>query len=267
MGIIIDIMTQDSHAKSADRFTGLAALYAKYRPDYPVAAIDYIIRHSGLTPGVLLVDVGCGTGISSRLFASRGLQVVGIEPNRDMRLQAKAEANTGNTQEEGRVEYRDGQAEATGLDDASAAAVLAAQSFHWFEAGAALNEFSRILQPGGWVNLMWNERDARDPFTAAYGAILRSTPEGQQLESHRSGAGKVLLTAQPFRNAGCVEFEHAQNMDEDQMIGRALSISYAPKDKDAIGSFVDQLREVFARFQQDGRATLRYVTSIYSAQK
>ena len=78
-------------ARPMDRFTGIADRYAKFRPDYPREMVDFVFRKCNLRRGDVLVDVSCGTGISSRLFALRGLQVLGIEPNDDMRLQALEE--------------------------------------------------------------------------------------------------------------------------------------------------------------------------------
>src|SRR5438132_13665342 len=73
------------------RFTGLADLYTQSRPTYPLEAVDFVLATCNLGPGSVLVDVGCGTGISSRLFAARGLRVIGIEPNAEMRVRALAE--------------------------------------------------------------------------------------------------------------------------------------------------------------------------------
>src|SRR5215469_5985255 len=123
------------------RFTGLAGDYARHRPEYPEAAIAFIMTRAGLTSQAVVVDVGSGTGISSRLFALRGLMVIGIEPNDDMRRQAEAEPFAG-TQP---PTYRAGRAEATGLPDGIADLVLSAQAFHWFEPAPALAEFRRIL--------------------------------------------------------------------------------------------------------------------------
>jgi ubiquinone/menaquinone biosynthesis C-methylase UbiE len=166
------------------RFTGLAGLYARCRPDYPPAAVQYILSHCRLTPGRVLVDVGSGTGISARLLAAHGLRVLGIEPNADMRLQAEAEPWEGPAPA---PTYCDGRAEATGLPDAQADAVLSAQAFHWFAAEPALREFHRILRPGGWVALMWNERDGSDPCTASYGAVIRTFQDAAAVEGRRPG--------------------------------------------------------------------------------
>src|SRR5262245_60365379 len=172
------------------RFTGLSDVYAKYRPSYPSTAIDAIISRCGLTSGSLLVDVGSGTGISSRLFSDRGIRVLGIEPNAEMRSTASARAGSPGRQA---VQYQDGRAEATGLPTSVADAVLSAQAFHWFDPEAALLEFHRISKPNGWVILMWNERDERDHFTAAYGTIIRSAPDALATELPRGAAGEALL--------------------------------------------------------------------------
>ena len=83
-------MTDLSRSNPTGRFTGLSDLYAKYRPGYPDEALDFIIERCGLDGTTTLVDVGCGTGISSRLFAARGVPVIGIEPNDEMHLLASS---------------------------------------------------------------------------------------------------------------------------------------------------------------------------------
>src|SRR4029077_10278716 len=136
----------------------------------------------------LLVDVGCGTGISTRQFAGHGVQVIGVEPNDAMRARAEAEPGAAT------IRYIKGTAEATGLPDGCATAVLAAQAFHWFDAPAALREFHRILRPGGAVAVLGNERDESDPCTAAVGAVMRWSPEAVAVEGPRARVGTILLT-------------------------------------------------------------------------
>jgi SAM-dependent methyltransferase len=255
-------MSDLSQQQPLDRFTGLAQVYARCRPDYPAAAVDFIVTHCGLVPGAVVVDVGCGTGISSRLLAARGLRVLGIEPNADMRRQAQEEAVVGQA-----FEVRNGRAEATGLPDACAEGVVAAQAFHWFVFDDALKEFHRILRPDGWTVLMWNERDEDDPATAAYGAVVGSSKEAAAVELPRRHARLALGRSPLFHRAERRLFGHGQTVDEEGLLGRAFSATYAPKDPGERQRFAAALRDVFARFQQGGTMQLRYVTSVDVAQR
>jgi SAM-dependent methyltransferase len=242
------------------RFTGLAENYAKYRPSYPAAALDFIVARCELTSRSLLVDVGCGTGISSRLFAERGIHVIGIDPNDEMRLHAEQAAGG-----KAAPVYRKGRAEQTGLLNNYADAVLAAQAFHWFSAEPTLREFCRILKPGGWVILIWNERDEGHPCTADYGRVVRSGPDAAAVELPRGRAGAALLTSRLFADAARYVFANEQVVDEDGLLGRTFSASYAPREPSAAADFASAMRGVFARWQQGGSVTLRYETSVYLA--
>jgi SAM-dependent methyltransferase len=263
-------MMSASQWNPTGRFTGLAGLYAQYRPGYPEEAQN----RCGLDGSSLLVDVGCGTGISSRLFASRGISVIGIEPNADMRRQAQAAPLCISPQRRGEIQrggvpvpvYQEGRAEGTGLNDGSAHAVLAAQAFHWFDPEAALREFHRILKPDGWVVLLWNERDESDAFMAVYGSVMRTLPEAETFEPHR-GRGEALFASPLFRDGEKRLFSNVQILDEEGFLGRSFSVSYAPRESASAERFAARLRDVFGRYQQQDRVVLHYETSVFLARR
>jgi SAM-dependent methyltransferase len=257
-------MTDLSRFNPAGRFSGLSDLYARCRPTYPAGAIDLLVRRAALGPSSCLVDVGCGTGISSRLFAERGVPVIGVDPNAEMLRKAEAEPLPAGAAP---VRYVVGRGEATGLPDGVADIVLAAQAFHWCQPDAALREFHRLLKSGGWAALLWNERDEADEFTAAYGAVIRTAPEAAAVEGPRTTAGEPLLTHPCFRDGERLLFANGQLLDEDGLLGRAFSSSYAPRESAAAEAFAAALREVFGRFQRGGRVVVRYVTSLYLARR
>ncbi|MFN4259187.1 MAG: class I SAM-dependent methyltransferase [Gemmataceae bacterium] len=257
-------MPEFYHANPTQRFSGLAEMYAQHRPSYPDAALDFVQTHCGLRAGAVLVDVGCGTGIAARLFAARGCCVIGIEPNTDMRQQAEATAVPAGVTP---PSYRAGHAEATGLPDGRAAAVLAAQAFHWFEPQATLREFHRILQPAGWVILMWNERDATDPLTAAYAELIRGTSAEPRLERGDSTTAAPLWSHPGFQHVESRSFTHWQQLDEAGLLGRALSVSYAPRGPEPIERLTAGLRSAFAQYQADGKVTLHYRTVVIVGQR
>ena len=147
-----------------------------------------------------------------------------------------------------RPQYRDGRAEAMELPGKSADAVVAAQAFHWFEPEAALHKFHRLLKPGGWAILLWNERDGSNPFTAAYGAVIRGAKDAARVEIPRGKAGEPLLHSTLFQDAERVRFHNQQTLDEEELLGRAFSASYAPREPAQAAEFAAALRAVFAGF-------------------
>jgi ubiquinone/menaquinone biosynthesis C-methylase UbiE len=246
------------------RFTGLGQIYAKARPAYPYAAIDFIIDKCGLNEKSLLVDVGCGTGISSRLFAERKIPTVGIDPNDDMRLQATEENSRRKFEW---LSYIGASSENTGLANSVADVVLAAQAFHWFQPEPTLKEFVRILKPNGFCVLMWNERDDRDDFTRQYSELLHQVPDARSVEMKRGNSGVDLLESPLFHSAGKVDFENQQDMDEEGLLCRASSASYVPKSGEIFVNLTQDLRALFERCQNDGQVVMKYVTSVYFAQR
>src|SRR5215218_5273176 len=150
------------------RFSTRVADYVKYRPGYPPSVLCLLEGECGLDSGSAVADVGSGTGILSELFLKNGNRVYGVEPNREMR-----EAGERLLSSYTNFVSLDGRAEATTLEDTSVDFVTAGQAFHWFDPPHARREFMRILRPGGWVVLVWNDRRTTGtPFLEDYERLL-----------------------------------------------------------------------------------------------
>jgi SAM-dependent methyltransferase len=67
--------------KIAESFGSDAGRYDRARPGYPVALVDRIVDASPGAGTPQILDVGCGTGISGRLFQAAGCQVLGLDPD------------------------------------------------------------------------------------------------------------------------------------------------------------------------------------------
>ncbi|HEY1349328.1 MAG TPA: methyltransferase domain-containing protein [Ktedonobacteraceae bacterium] len=129
-----------------DMWTGTALNYDQARPKPPAALLDLLTQLIGLPHPALVVDLGSGTGLSTAIWGERARLVMGIEPNADMRARAVRNVDHPST---AHITYREGVAQRTGLPDACADIVTAAQSFHWMEPTSTLAEIARILRPGG----------------------------------------------------------------------------------------------------------------------
>lgn len=128
---------------SVKRFTGFANLYDRSRPT-PPEALGLLLTQLTPTPFPdLIVDLGCGSGLSSRYWADKAVQVIGVDPTPDMLAQARAQTRDPN------VSYVPGFGHDTGLPAGCADIVTCSQSFHWMEPGPTLAEVARLLRPGG----------------------------------------------------------------------------------------------------------------------
>jgi SAM-dependent methyltransferase len=260
----VEAMSGTRQQHLSERFSDRVEFYLRARPRYPSELLPFFVREMGLTPQWRIADVGSGTGFFSEPFLANGNEVIGVEPNAPMRQAASelfgAKYHT--------YQLRDGTAEATGLSDASVDLVTAAQAFHWFDHAAARREFVRILKPGGWVALVWNNRRLDDEFGGDYQQIIHTCArdhEGVAQRSMHSMSDDVLDAFFASHNA----WKHGrlsnnQTMDFDALRDRLLSSSYMPlSDDPRFDPMIRQLRIVFDRHQRDGAVRFEYDTDVY----
>lgn len=145
-----------SNGGNADRFTGLAEIYAAHRPTYPAGIMAALGERAGGVDGPrTAIDVGCGTGIAT-LDLARNLpdwRIVAVEPNADMLAKAKVTCAG-----QANIVFCEGSAEALPAEAECASLVLAAQALHWFATPAFFAEAARVLVPGGRLAVLYNNR-------------------------------------------------------------------------------------------------------------
>jgi SAM-dependent methyltransferase len=130
-------------ARSGYEGEGFAEVYDRFRPAPPRELLDVLMLVAGVERFQCVVDVGAGTGLSTRVWADRAHTVFGVEPNPAMVDQARLATDVPN------IAYVEGFAHATGLEPESADIVTCSQAFHWMEPQPVLAEAARILRPGG----------------------------------------------------------------------------------------------------------------------
>jgi SAM-dependent methyltransferase len=150
------------HARRAASFGAQAKQYAEHRPDYPAAAIDWVLP-DGVSD---VLDLAAGTGKLTGSLLALGLTVTAVEPDPAM-LGELGKRFPGAT-------ALIGTAERIPLDDCSVDVVVVGQAFHWFDVDEALSEIGRVLRPGGRVGALWNHEDNRVPWVSGFDSLART---------------------------------------------------------------------------------------------
>lgn len=135
------------------------ATYDKRRPSYPMAMVDDLMAASPCR----VLDVGCGTGIASRLFAVRGCNVIGLEPDERMAAFARSKGTTVEV-----ATFETWQAPPEPFD-----LIISAQAWHWVDPAIGPQKAARVLVPGGRFAAFWNQYGHDPQTTAAFEEVYR----------------------------------------------------------------------------------------------
>ncbi len=171
----------------------------------------------GLGSGVRGLELGAGTGKFTPRLLATGASTVAVEPLPAMLALLRARLP--------QVPVLAASAQRLPLRAGTFAAVVCAQSFHWFATRASLAEIHRVLAPGGRLGLVWNVRDESVDWVAALSAIIRPH-EGDAPRFH-SGAWRAAFEGAPFGPLREWHCAHAHvGTPHAVIIERTLSVSF-----------------------------------------
>ena len=237
------------YLRQARSFGTAAERYDLYRPTY---AADAVVWALGQRPS-RVVDLGAGTGILTRLLRNLGHDVVAVEPDDLMRARL-VEVSPG-------VEAIAGQAEAIPLADESVDAVVAGQSYHWFDQSRAHPEIARVIRPGGVFAAMWNDADAGVAWTVQFSEIIDGA-------SGRPDARPVAAFGDRFEPVEVGEFRHEMWVTPEHLVAMATTRSpYLVADEHGRRELIMAIRTLVADYRLAGleRIPMPHITRVNRA--
>lgn len=235
------------------RFSGRVESYRRYRPGYPAEIVDLLRRECFLRSDASLADVAAGTGLLTEIFLAAGFSVTAIEPNDQMRAACEELEST-----YPKLRCIAGTAESTGLSAGSIDLVTVAQAMHWFDLERTRTEFARILRPGGWCAVLYNNRRlSGDVFHEAYEQfLLEHGIDYKAVKEQHVGRKRLaqFFAPSPMK---CESLLNAQPLSLEALKGRVLSSSYIPQPGDPrFPAMESALEKLFAEHAQNGAVTM-----------
>lgn len=141
----------------------LAYHYSAYRPPLHELILQRLLPNQPtFTTGL---DIGCGTGYSTRALAPYCRQVFGVDPSTAMLKETKPSGN---------ITYLAGCAEHTTVNSQLADIVTYAGSLFYADIALAAKELQRVAKPGAWV-LVYDFAVMLEPFIHTHQLCVDAT--------------------------------------------------------------------------------------------
>lgn len=168
----------------------LADKYDKFRRGAPLEVINYFYQILKV-PNPVILDVGCGTGISTRELQRDGAKLSGLDIDAKMIKLAKEKSTE-------TIRYITGPANKMPFDNEQFDAVTAFSAFHWFKDADSMAEIRRVLRTEGLFFVV-NKNDAGD-FKEGFRAVLKRFTEGELPDVKKNYKPSAILSTNGFGN-------------------------------------------------------------------
>jgi len=194
-------------------FGSVAAQYDRCRPDYPDALFDDL---AALRPAQVL-DVGCGTGKAAAALVSRGLSVLGVEPDERM---AAVPRGRGIPIEVAAFETWEDAGRRFDL-------LTCGASWHWIDPVPGVARAARVLRRGGTLARFWSYEVPDEPAASALESVYgRLGPEATRyVHSPRSDWADPVAESDAFSSLEARTYEWSRTLTAEEWVGMVSTFS------------------------------------------
>lgn len=211
-------------------FSGAAYYYSRYRPPYPQALLQDVVRQTVGTSGRHMVDWGCGTGEAALPLSSFFAEVVAVDIDAEMIALAREKAAA---QHVVNVRWVVGPAESLDLSDGSTDLIVAGSSFHWMDRELLARRAHRALTERGAIGIIGGGSNVWD-VTCGWHEVAVTTLKRWLGEHRRAGSGTYTVAKKHedyLEPAGfqleCRDYRVEHVWTADSIVGFLYSTSFA----------------------------------------
>jgi SAM-dependent methyltransferase len=239
--------------------------YHAARPAYPDWVFEILRDRCGLKQGVATFEIGAGTGIATRQLLDFGASpLIAVEP--DARLATfLLDSNPDKALTVVVSPFEDAR-----LDEANFDLGVCATAFHWLNEEPALTKVAKLLRPGGWWAMVWNEfgdPNRSDPFHEATKVLLDGERSPSEGGGNLSFPQDVKARLDAIERVGAFDVvEHRTSswslvLDSDQIVSLYATYSNINirSDREAVLAELGRI----ARIEFKGSVTRNMITSLY----
>ena len=201
-------------------FSNLSKAYYN-RPGYSERLLSIIGNYVSMNTGkkvLNVADVGAGTGKLTENLLNLDYEVTAIEPNDNMRNEGILYTKDRN------VIWAKGSGEKTELENRSINWLLMGSSFHWVDFEKGINEFDRVLSPGGAFTAIWNPRNiSASKLHRTIEAKVHEIADIKRVSSGSSGLTETLtrklIECERFEDVFFMETEYELQIPKTRYMG------------------------------------------------
>lgn len=236
-------------------FETVADEYDAGRPIHPADVYDALEPLAGRR----LLDVGAGTGISTRSLLARGADVVAVDMGPAMLRQARSRTPD--------LPAVIGDGAALPVRSGTADLVCFAQSWHWIDELTRVAESRRALRPGGrWAAWWSHPHDDDAPWFDEYWTAIERSCHGVHRSQRDADWAATIADPARFDPARQLTISWVRDVSVDDWLTDQVSHSYiAALASRPRAELLHELRSIAGRHFSDGAMSIRYETKLLTA--
>ncbi|MBS3168411.1 methyltransferase domain-containing protein [Candidatus Woesearchaeota archaeon] len=248
--------------KERTTFGRIADLYDKSRTSYSPELIMAILNFSKLDLQGNILDIGCGSGQASFLFAEKGFNVLGLDLSLDLINIAKEKSSSLK-----KVEFMHGSFENEEFQEKSFDLIISGMAWHWIEAENRYLKIYKTLKENGTVAFFWSCQKTNDlNFINEMSNILdvyggkNAGPAGSRVKELANKTYKELQDSKLFSNLEIKEYEDILDFSKERYSNLVLSYAWAQQlSLERQQEMLQNLEDAYKKYQKPLMIPYNYI--------